>query len=551
MFEFDREPPSSGILALFPGGLLNAAATVAQQAKGFTHLLHTAHRGGAALGVFAFLTAAIFGLSAFSISQPSQTILMAHSKDMNSPAAFDELAALMQPSASDRPPNALTGMAITPDDADTPTINPSFQQALAPRLAPAPPAQPAIETTSVTIKSGETLMGVLVDAGVPRLDAYNAIQAMTAKLDPRRIKAGQNVNLSMQVKPQTGSDPDLGRAPILASAAPRSDALAFTPQLVGLEIKTDVDRHLEINRKSDNSFTVEEVVTPLEERFLRARGVIENSLFLTAQEMNIPASVIIELIRMYSYDVDFQREIRKGDSFEIYYSRFFNAQGEAVKDGPILYGNMVLRGKDRAYYRFKTPDDQITDYYSSQGMSAKKFLMKTPVDGARISSGFGRRKHPVLGYTKAHKGVDFAAPRGTPIMAAGNGIIERANRFSTFGNYVKIRHANGYETAYAHLKGFAKGIRKGVRVSQGQIIGYIGTTGRSTGPHLHYEVMVNKRQVNPMTIRVPTGRKLKGAMFEAFNAWRADMDAQIARLPLTPPLLASAEVTETPNQATN
>ena len=544
MNEVGHTSPNLGIFGSLAKGMLDIAPKLSQ----------TERRGAAALGVFALITSAALGLSAMTISAPSQTIQMAHDADTDVPAAFIESAGLSQPGTLNQLPKIQSrelSVSREPEtDSDGP--QPSLQQALATlSLPPVLSSPPAIETTSLTIKSGETLMGVLVDAGVPRLDAYNAIQAMTAKLDPRRIKAGQDVRLSMRVKPQVEFDPAAASRPIMASATPLPEDHTFTPQMVSFEINTDVDRHIEISRSEDNNFGVEEIVTPLEERFLRARGVIESSLFLTAQDMNIPSKVIIELIRMYSYDVDFQREIRKGDSFEIYYSRFFNADGKAVKDGPILFGNMVLRGKERAYYRFKTTDDQITDYYSMKGMSAKKFLMKTPVDGARISSGFGRRRHPVLGYTKAHKGVDFAAPRGTPIMAAGNGIIERANRFSTFGNYVKIRHANGYQTAYAHLKGFAKGIRKGVRVTQGQIIGYIGTTGRSTGPHLHYEVLVNKRQVNPMTIRVPTGRKLKGDMFTAFNTWRSNMDRRIARIPLDPPLLASAEVTEASNNVTN
>ena len=487
--------------------------------------MQTMHRGALAVGVFALLTGGALGLGARAISAPQQ---------------IRALAGAFKPGAA---------LARLPDNAAPAALAPSQQRAprpaaLLPAQMPAPAAAPpTLKTTALTIKSGQTLMGVLVDAGVPRLDAYNAIQAMKAKLDPRRIKAGQDVRLSLRIKPAP--------APILANMTTSADAALFTPQLVRFAIDTDVDRHLEINRQSNNHFTVKEIVTPLEEKFVRVKGVIENSLFLTAQELNIPPAVIIDFIRMYSYDVDFQREIRKGDSFELYYSRFFNQDGKAVKDGSILYGNLVLRGKNNAYYSFKTPDDHVTDYYDEKGVSAKKFLMRTPVDGARISSGFGRRKHPILGYTKKHKGVDFAAPRGTPIMAAGNGIIERANRFGTYGNYVKIRHANGYETAYAHMKGFAARIRKGVRVKQGQIIGYIGTTGRSTGPHLHYEVLINNRPVNPMTIRVPTGRRLKGKMYDAFTAWREQLDARMARVPLNPPLLAAADVSQTPGNATN
>ena len=193
----------------------------------------------------------------------------------------------------------------------------------------------------------------------------------------------------------------------------------------------------------------------------------------------------------------------------------------------------------REFYRFTTEDDGLTDFYDANGEAARKFLMKTPINGARLSSHYGKRKHPVLGYTKLHKGTDFAAPRGTPIYAAGNGVIERASRWSSYGNYIRIRHANGYKTAYAHLNGYAKGIKSGKRVKQGDVIGYVGTTGRSTGPHLHYEVLVNGKQVNAMRLDLPTGRKLTGDMLEQFKAEKARIDAIRAAKAL--PLVEHAE----------
>jgi murein DD-endopeptidase MepM/ murein hydrolase activator NlpD len=177
------------------------------------------------------------------------------------------------------------------------------------------------------------------------------------------------------------------------------------------------------------------------------------------------------------------------------------------------------------FYRFKPSDDGQVDYFDENGQSAKKFLMKTPINGARLSSGFGNRKHPILGYTKLHKGTDFAAPRGTPIYAAGNGVVQRAGPNSTYGNYIRVKHANGYETAYAHLNGYAKGIKKGVSVRQGQVIGYVGTTGQSTGPHLHYEVYISGKAVNAMRLKLPTGRKLAGEQFDLFKAERDRIDA--------------------------
>jgi murein DD-endopeptidase MepM/ murein hydrolase activator NlpD len=203
--------------------------------------------------------------------------------------------------------------------------------------------------------------------------------------------------------------------------------------------------------------------------------------------------------------------------------------GRAVDMGKILYGRLVTSGKVHSLYRYASAVDGSIDYYDEKGQSAKKFLMKTPVDGARLSSGYGMRFHPILGYTKMHKGVDFAAPRGTPVMAAGQGTVEFASRNGSYGNYVRIRHGNGYKTAYAHLNSFARGIKKGAHVRQGQIIGYVGTTGRSTGPHLHYEIMLANKQVNPMSIRVPTGRKLAGSELAAFATARVAIETDMAQ----------------------
>ncbi len=520
--------------------------------KIITGTMSDAHRlpaaGLAFLGTL--LIAAALGLWGLKTSAPSSSRPLIASLPLETPvesadtprhliAALSTRAALARATPETLP--APTPTTLPPRDSEAPPA-PETGPAEAVAAFPHPPQAPAIETRTLSVKAGQTLMAVLVKAGIPRQQAFEAIKAMTPKLNPRRIRAGQEITISTRLEPQETD------GLVLAGLATRMPEAA--PTLVGFELKTDVDRKLAITRQEDGAYTAEEIVTPLEERFVHVRGVIENSLFLTAQRLNIPPSIIIELIRMYSYDVDFQREIRKGDSFEVFYTRYFDEEGNALKDGEIYFGNLILRGKELAYYRFMTPDDQITDYYDRKGKSAKKFLMRTPVDGARISSGFGRRRHPVLGYTKMHKGIDFAAPRGTPIMAAGNGVIERANRFGSFGNYIRIRHANGYQTIYAHLKGFAKGIRKGARVKQGQIIGYIGTTGRSTGPHLHYEIHVNGKTTNPMTIRVPTGRKLKGKILDAFQKRRAELEALMARTPLTPHLAAAAMNAET-DPATN
>jgi murein DD-endopeptidase MepM/ murein hydrolase activator NlpD len=235
--------------------------------------------------------------------------------------------------------------------------------------------------------------------------------------------------------------------------------------------------------------------------------------------------------------------MQPGDRFEFLYETFEDERGRPVKAGNMLMASIDGAALTKTFFRFRPSDDGIVDYFDEQGQSAKKFLMKTPINGARLSSGFGNRRHPILGYTKLHKGTDFAAPRGTPIYAAGNGVVERAGPWSTFGNYVRIQHANGYQTAYAHLNGFAKGVRKGSHVRQGEIIGYVGTTGQSTGPHLHYEVYINGRPMNAMTLKLPTGRKLNGAQLEAFQAEKTRIEALRDAELSERALVASAEPT--------
>ncbi len=255
----------------------------------------------------------------------------------------------------------------------------------------------------------------------------------------------------------------------------------------------------------------------------RAEGVIESSLYVAGRKAGIPNRVLAELIRAYSWDVDFQRDIRSGDGFEVMYERVFDATGKQVFSGPIAFAALTLSGKRHAIYLHTTADG-TRDYFDAKGRSARKALMRTPIDGARLSSGFGRRKHPVLGYNKLHRGVDFAAPKGTPIYAAGNGIIVQAGRNGAYGKYVRIRHTARSATAYEHLSGFARGLAKGKRVTQGQIIGYVGTTGRSTGPHLHYEILAGGVRTNPMKVRMPSGKKLKGAELARFQATRAGIE---------------------------
>ncbi|MEH6632606.1 MAG: M23 family metallopeptidase [Halopseudomonas aestusnigri] len=367
----------------------------------------------------------------------------------------------------------------------------------------------------VTVSSGDTLMSLLVTAGATRTEAHGAITALTDVYSPRKIRPGLDIALTFA-------------PPITAEEIEKSRDVG---PLRAMQFQPSVERIVKVSTAEGETtkYIAEEIQRPLTMRMARSTNEITSSLYMAATNVGVPNDIMIKLIRAYSFDVDFQREIQKGDSFEAVYEAYYDEDNNLARTGEMIYGNLNLSGDDLQLYRY-TPSSGFTDYFNEKGQSAKKALMRTPVDGARLSSRFGKRKHPVLGYNKVHKGVDFAAPRGTPIYAAGDGVIVRANRFSSFGNYVKIRHHSGYETAYAHLKGFAKGMKKSKRVRQGQIIGYIGTTGRSTGPHLHYEVLFNGRQVNPLGVKLPAGEKLKNADLKKYKVEKQKIDNMMNEL---------------------
>lgn len=400
-----------------------------------------------------------------------------------------------------------------------------------------PPA-PIRQTIHLEIKSGDTIGGVLNDLGIPREDAHAATKALAKHFSPRDLRVGHDLEIELET------------LPVEVASLGNDTAQTRAPSLVGLSLKPDSQRWLRVSYNAQEAtFGAQEIVRDLTQRVVRAQGVIEGSLFGAASRVGVPNAVMVEFMKLYAYSVDFQREIQKGDSFEVFYTEYTNDDGDRVRAGDILFASLSVRQKPLNLWRFEAPDDGTVDYFNEQGQSSKKFLMRTPIEGARISSGFGNRRHPILGYNKMHTGTDFAAPTGTPIYAAGNGTVVQAGWHGGYGKYVKIRHANGYETAYAHMSRISKGIKPGARVSQGQTIGRVGSTGRSTGPHLHYEVLVRGKKVNPMTIRVPTGRKLEGEALAAFQDTRtavATHKAQVA--PLTLPLeTASVEETDQDN----
>ena len=274
--------------------------------------------------------------------------------------------------------------------------------------------------------------------------------------------------------------------------------------------------------KETDKFDQKILVTKLNKNIFYDESIILESLYKSASNQKIPASIIIEFARIYGFQVDFQRDIRKRDSFQIMYEVFLDDKKNIIETGNVLYANLKLSGEDNSLYYFDSKKNE--GHYDKSGKSVQKALMKTPINGARLSSSFGMRKHPIDGFNKMHKGTDFAAPMGTPIMASGNGVVKKAGWCGGGGNCVVIKHNSTYQTVYAHMSKFAKGIRKGTRVKQGQTIGFVGSTGKSTGPHLHYEVIVNGKRINSQTLKLPSGKILRGNERKVFETKRIKLD---------------------------
>lgn len=383
------------------------------------------------------------------------------------------------------------------------------------------------DVRQISVQSGDTLTGILIEAGVEPNEAQAAVSALAGVYDAATLREGQTVIVTFGDLPPGAAPP------------------TYVP-LLTIALKPSVERDVFVTRNLDGTFGAREIVKDLKATDARARGTIEGSLYLSAKAAGVPEGVIIDLIRIYSYDVDFQREVRSGDKFDLLYTNYVDETGEAVKGGAIQYAELTLKGTHKPLYRFTTSEDQVTDYFTPKGWSGKRMLMRTPVDGARLTSGFGLRRHPILGYNKLHRGVDFGAPTGTPVMAAGNGVVEMAKWYGGYGRYIRLKHVNSYGTAYAHLSRFARGIKNGARVRQGQIIGYVGTSGRSTGPHLHYEVLAKAKQINPMGVKLPTGRNLGGRDLAAFQADVTRITDLLQTTQTAPELVAQGAQTQAP-----
>ncbi len=354
------------------------------------------------------------------------------------------------------------------------------------------------------IGSGDTIAAILQDAGVNSAEVYRVVKAMSKDYDPRSIKPGQVISVSLQPGEEGKS---------LKSLSMKLDPIK--------EVVVTMDEH----ERFESSIHEKDIVL----RQKVASATIDTSLYGSAAQAGIPASIVAEMIRIYSYEVDFQRDLREGDTVKVLYETYETEDGDFARYGNILFANLMVRGNEIPVYRFERQDGSV-DYFHENGFNLKSTLMQTPIDGARISSGYGMRKHPVLGYNKMHKGVDFAAPRGTPIFAAGDGVIEKIGRNGGYGNYIRIRHNGSLKTAYAHMHKFAKSMAQGKRVKQGQVIGYVGTTGRSTGPHLHFEVIKDGVQTNPKSIKTASLERLAGSELKRFQTQKGSFEDQYVEL---------------------
>ena len=368
---------------------------------------------------------------------------------------------------------------------------------------------------TVVAKRGDTAASILRELGATVEEA----KAIVATLGPRGrdggIKEGQKLRILLSPAGNTQRMQPI-RVIVMGDSAPELViALSDTGKYVSVDVQS-ADTQQQVAEAEDDD---------------EASGAVRlyQSIYETALRQQVPRALIDEMVRIYSYDVDFQRRVQPGDSFELLYPGEEEAPGEAKPD--VLFASLTVGGETKRYYRFQTHDDGVVDYYDETGKSAKKFLVRKPMGDGILRSGYGWRRHPMLGYSKMHTGIDWAAPRGTPIYASGAGIVDRIGWEGGYGKYVRLRHAYGYETAYGHMSAYARGIQPGARVRQGQVIGYVGSTGLSTGPHLHYEILVNGRFVDPMRIKLPRGRSLGGPLLASFEAERERVDGMMNRQP--------------------
>ena len=355
------------------------------------------------------------------------------------------------------------------------------------------------------IKRGDTIQKILKKLEVQNNEIQNIINQYKKYGNPNQLLAGNEIDIIIEKSLSTNKN-----------------------TIVKFSVPITKSTTIAITKDEDNNITSNKIITKLYKKKILSENIIKKNLYSSAMEVNINPDTIIEFARIFGFEIDFQRDIRKHDYFRIIYEKYFDENGEFIKSGSTLYAHMSVNGREITLYKFG--NDKSYGYFNVNGKSVEKALMKTPINGARLSSSFGLRKHPILGFSKLHTGTDFAAPMGTSIMASGSGTITRAKWCGGGGNCIKIKHNSTYETIYAHMKSFGKGIKVGKKVRQGQIIGYVGSTGMSTGPHLHYEVIINGKKINSQKLKLPSGKVLKDDERKQFEIHRIKIDVLVAEL---------------------
>ena len=367
------------------------------------------------------------------------------------------------------------------------------------------------------VKKGDTVTSILRDQGATPDEAKAIAATLGARGRDGGLKEGQKLRILM-----APAAPGPG-----VRLQPYRVIVANETTIEAVAALSDVGKYVAVDVQSMNTVAEAAAGKDDDDDEDDGSGVrLYQSIYETALRNKVPATVIEDMVKIYSYDVDFQRKVQPGDSFDVFFAG--EDEGATITEKTeVLFASLTVGGETKKYYRFQTPDDAVVDYYDETGKSAKKFLVRKPVNNAIMRSGFGGRRHPILGYTKMHTGVDWATPYGTPIFASGNGVVEKVGWEGGYGKYVRLKHNNGYETAYGHMSAFAKGMEPGKRVRQGQVIGFVGSTGMSTGAHVHYEILVNGRFVDPMRVKLPRGRSLEGPVMAGFEKERDRLDIQM------------------------
>ena len=385
-----------------------------------------------------------------------------------------------------------------------PALDPQALAALQLQAFAQAEAQPGFaspENIEVKVRRGETLEAAVERAGVTPQDARDVVGVLGSAFDTVNIKAGLAFD----------------------AAVARPQDRRGSARLIGLSMRTSPVTAITVSRTFDGALRLRELEEKVSQETTVAVGEMQGSLYESAARAGATPAVTAEVVKLFAHKLDFSRDIKPGDDFSLVFDRTVTDSGRTIEVGDLLYAEIEAKGQKTRFYRFDRGDGKA-QYFDENGKNIKGFLLRTPVDGARMTSSFGMRRHPILGYRKAHQGIDFGAGTGTPVVAAGDGVVVEARRWGGYGNWVRVRHSGGWETGYAHLSRFGKGIRAGQRVRQGQVIAYVGSTGRSTGPHLHYEVWLKGRRINPVGAKVPQGTILSGRELAAFRAQKARID---------------------------